>query len=319
MLDVSRPRVVFLPSVMPTLAEALAEEFGARAWDDIAADGELQQVEVVVAATADRVDSVRMDQLPRLRAIVNFGVGYDNVEVAAAQERGIIVSNTPDVLTDCVADLTVGLVIDVVRGISAADRFVRSGSWLQGRFPLTGKLGARKVGIFGLGRIGRAVAARLVPFGCALAYTGRAAQADSELRFEPDLVALAGWSDVLVVTAAGGAATRGIVSRAVLDALGPQGYLVNVARGSLVDEEELVDAIVHERIAGAALDVFADEPRVPDALRESERVVVVPHIGSGTRETRAAMADLVRENVRSFLGTGELVTPVPESAARSVH
>lgn len=276
--------------------------------------------DVVAAVTSARVGvgDALMDALPRLGAIVHFGVGYETTDVVRARARGIDVSNTPDVLTDCVADLAVGALIDVVRGMSAADRYVRAGGWDGAPFPLATRVSGKRVGILGLGRIGRAVARRLDGFGMEVSYCTRSPVPGVGYRHVPTAEALAEACDALVVTVAGGRGTEGLVSAAVLDALGPEGYLVNVARGSVVDERALVAAVESERIAGAALDVFADEPNVPQALLGSDRVVLLPHIASATRETRAAMGDLALRNLRRFMTEGVLLTPVPE-ASRPAH
>ncbi|MFF7798797.1 2-hydroxyacid dehydrogenase [Streptomyces olivaceus] len=273
--------------------------------------------EVAVAVTSARtgVDDALMDALPRLGAIVHFGVGYETTDVVRARARGIDVSNTPDVLTDCVADLAVGALVDVMRRLSAADRYVRAGDWPAAPFPLADRVSGKRVGILGLGRIGRAVARRLEGFGADLAYCTRTPVPGVAHRYLPSAEALAGACDALVVTVAGGPGTRHLVSGAVLDALGPRGYLVNVARGSVVDEAALVAAVTRGRIAGAALDVFADEPHVPPALVESDRVVLLPHIASATHETRAAMGDLALGNLRRFMAEGTLLTPVPDRPA----
>ncbi|MBZ9642088.1 2-hydroxyacid dehydrogenase [Streptomyces sp. PSKA30] len=272
--------------------------------------------DVVTAVTSARtgVDNALMDALPRLGAIVHFGVGYETTDVVRARARGIDVSNTPDVLTDCVADLAVGALIDTMRRMSAADRYVRAGGWTAAPFPLASRVSGKRVGILGLGRIGRAVARRLEGFGTEVSYCSRVPVPDVPYRHLPTAEALAAACDALVVTVAGGAGTEGLVSAAVLEALGPEGHLVNVARGSVVDESALVAALEAGRIAGAALDVFADEPNVPQALLDSDRVVLLPHIASATRETREAMGDLVLRNVERFLTEGVLLTPVPEAA-----
>ena len=268
-------------------------------------------VEVAVTSGVWGVRREHLDRLPGLRAIVNFGVGYDSTDVAEARRRDIVVSNTPDVLTDCVADTAVWLVLDVMRRLAAADRFVRRGEWEDGRVPaLTRKVSGARVGIVGLGRIGRAVARRLEGFDCDLAYTGRAPKPDVALRFVPTVTGLAREVDLLVVATAGGDGTRHLVDAEVLDALGPDGFLVNVARGSVVDEAALVAALEAGRLGGAGLDVFADEPHVPPALLGRDDVTLLPHIGSGTVETRQAIADLALANVERFLREGTLVTPV---------
>jgi lactate dehydrogenase-like 2-hydroxyacid dehydrogenase len=256
------------------------------------------------------VGAAEMDALPDLRAVANYGVGYDNVDVEEATRRGIVVSNTPDVLTDAVADLSVALVLDVLRQVSAADRFVRRGEWAEGkRFPLTREVRGSVVGILGLGRIGQAVAERLEPFGARIGYHSRSPK-DVAWTYHATASELARASDVLVVLTPGGAETHHLVDAAVLDALGPEGFLVNVARGSVVDEVALVAALEEGRLAGAGLDVFADEPNVPAALLGRDDVVLLPHVASATVQTREAMATLVLDNVASFLKTGKLVTPV---------
>lgn len=269
--------------------------------------------EVVAVVTRARtgVSHDLMDALPRLGAIVNFGVGYETTDVARARARGIEVSNTPDVLTDCVADLAVGALIDVMRRLSAADRYVRRGDWVPGGFPLTTKVSGKRVGILGLGRIGRAIARRLEGFDVELSYHSRTAANDVPYQYADSPRALAAGADVLVVAAAGGAGTRGLVSADVLEALGPHGFLVNIARGSVIDEPALVAALVGGGIAGAALDVFVDEPRVPPALLGFDTVVLLPHIASGTHETREAMGELAFQNLHRFMTEGALVTPVP--------
>ncbi|MEC3910004.1 2-hydroxyacid dehydrogenase [Sphingobium sp. CR2-8] len=237
--------------------------------------------------------------LPSLRLIAINGVGYDKVDVALAQSRGVDVSTTPNVLTDDVADLAVGLVIGLLRGLPRADRFVRTGGWTDRTFPLGRKVSGRRFGIVGLGRIGQAIAHRLSAFGD-VAYYGRSAK-DVPYRFEPELAALARASDILVLACAANDATYKLIDADILKALGADGYLVNVARGSVVDEDALIAALDSGGIAGAALDVFADEPAVPAALLGNDRTLLTPHIASATVETRIAMADLVLANVDALL------------------
>ena len=237
--------------------------------------------------------------------------GYDKVDVAAAKRRGIAVSNTPDVLTDCVADLAFGLLIDVARGITAADRFVRRGDWQPGAaFPLTRKVSGKRVGIVGLGRIGRAIAERASGFTMDVRYHSRTPAPKVGWTYEGSLTALAEWADFLVIACAGGPSTHHLVSAEVLAALGPEGYLVNISRGTVVDEQALVAALVERRIAGAALDVFAQEPAVPAALLGMDHVVLAPHMASGTQETRLAMGRLMIDNLRSWYAQGTLLTPI---------
>lgn len=305
---VTQPRVVRVGPLMPFLEEALVREHDAPSLADVG--GVTAGIEVAVAGGGTPIGAAEMDALPDLRAVANFGVGYDNVDVAEATRRGIVVSNTPDVLTDAVADLSVALVLGVMRQVGAAERWLRRGEWAAGgRFPLTRDVRGSTIGILGLGRIGHAVAERLEVFGATVAYHSRSAK-DVAWAYHDSPVSLAQASDVLVVLTPGGAGTEHLVDAAVLDALGPEGYLVNVARGSVVDEKELVAALEAGRIAGAGLDVFADEPHVPAELLEREDVVLLPHVGSATVQTREAMARLVLDNVAAFLEDGELVTPV---------
>jgi lactate dehydrogenase-like 2-hydroxyacid dehydrogenase len=305
-------RVLQIGTVSPLLEPLLAAEFDVLRLpsDDVPAFLAEHGSAIEVAVTSGHIgmsgDVIRA--LPNLRAIVNHGVGYDAVDVAAARERGVVISNTPDVLTDCVADLAVGLFIDVLRGVSAADRFVRRGAWGTEKFPLATKVSGRRVGILGLGRIGSAIARRLEGFDTTISYHNRSPVAGVGYDYVGSVEELAAINDVLIVAAAGGADSAGLVSRQVLRALGPDGYLINVARGSVVDEDALVEALEQRTIKGAGLDVFASEPRVPAALRELDSVVLLPHIASGTVETRQAMADLVMANLRQFCADGTLLT-----------
>jgi lactate dehydrogenase-like 2-hydroxyacid dehydrogenase len=301
----------------PSLAQTLAQSHAAYVLPDEPAEREEflsshgGDVTAVVTSGRSGVDSTLMRALPRLGAIVNFGVGYDTTDVDTAAALGIGVSNTPDVLTDCVADTAVGLMIDVMRQFSAADRYLRAGRWpVDGNYPLTRQVSNTRVGIIGLGRIGTAIAKRLSAFGCTISYHNRREVEGSPYPYVDSPVALAGGVDVLVVAAAGGSGTRKLVDRAVIDALGADGFLVNIARGSVVDEDALVEALTAGRLAGAGLDVFADEPNVPEALLPLDNVVLLPHVGSGTVETRAAMEELTLRNLEEFLRSGRLVTPV---------
>jgi lactate dehydrogenase-like 2-hydroxyacid dehydrogenase len=316
----SRP-VLQVGPLKPSLAQTLQDEYAAYVLPDepaefLAAHGD--EISAVVTSGRSGVDAGLMATLPNLGAIVHFGVGYDTTDVDAAAVRGVLVSNTPEVLTDCVADTAVGLVIDVMRQFSAADRYVRAGRWpVEGMYPLTCQVSNKRVGIIGLGRIGSAIAVRLSAFGCPMAYHNRKRVEGSAYRYVDSPVELARGVDVLIVAAAGGSGTQGLVSREVIEALGADGYLVNIARGSVVDEDALVDALVGGRLAGAGLDVFADEPQVPEALLAMDNVVLLPHVASGTVETRAAMEELTLRNLDSFLQSGQLVSPVPMPVATS--
>jgi lactate dehydrogenase-like 2-hydroxyacid dehydrogenase len=264
-----------------------------------------------VAVTSGKVgvSGELMRSLPNLRAVVNFGVGYDTTDTAVARELGIVISNTPNVLNECVADTAIALYLDVLRRITAADRFVRRGNWLNGNFPLATKASGKRVGIVGLGRIGKVIARRLEGFDCTISYHNRRPASGVDYTYVDSLEALAADSDALIIAAAGGTESAKLITADILKALGPEGYLINIARGSVVDEDALVDALESGAIAGAGLDVFADEPRVPEALLEMDNVVLLPHLGSGTRETRQAMAALTLANLRQFMADGTLVTP----------
>jgi lactate dehydrogenase-like 2-hydroxyacid dehydrogenase len=299
-------------SLRDQIVVPLREQYAAVTLDELD-PADAGAVRVAVTSGLWGVRAEHLDLLPALGAVVNFGVGYDSTDVAEARRRGVAVSNTPGVLTDCVADTAVWLVLDTMRRLSAADRFVRRGEWAEGRVPaLARKVSGARVGILGLGRIGGAVAQRLAAFDTDISYTGRGEKPGVPWRFVPELVQLARDVDVLVVAAAGGESSRGLVDREVLDALGPDGFLVNVARGSVVDEAELVRALEEGRLAGAGLDVFAEEPHVPVTLLDRDDVTLLPHVGSGTVETREAIGALALANVHQFLRDGTLVTPVPD-------
>jgi lactate dehydrogenase-like 2-hydroxyacid dehydrogenase len=242
--------------------------------------------------------------------ISSFGVGYDGVDVAACREHGVRLTNTPDVLNDAVAELTLALMLALCRRIPQADGHVREGWWVEGGYPLTGELTGARVGILGLGRIGKEIARRCQAFKMRVAYHGRSEQPYEPYEYYPDLTAMARDVDWLVVIAPGTAETAGIVSREVMQVLGPEGYLVNVARGSLVDELAMVEMLQSGALGGAALDVFADEPRVPEALFGLDNVVLSPHQASATTKTRRAMGDLVVQNLAAHFDGRPLLTSV---------
>jgi lactate dehydrogenase-like 2-hydroxyacid dehydrogenase len=271
---------------------------------------------VAVAATGEAiVPGSLLRQLPQAKVVSVFGVGYDGVDVATAVELGLPVTHTPGVLSDDVADLAMGLVLAVGRQIALADQFVRAGRWPQGPLALGRKVSGARMGIVGMGRIGQAIARRAQAFGMSIAYTTRTVKADLPYRHVADATALARESDFLVVITPGGAATRHLINAQVLQALGPSGFLINVARGSVVDEQALIEALQNGTIAGAGLDVFADEPRVPEALWTMPQVVLTPHMASATTQTRQAMADLAFANIRAGIEGQNLLTPVPEWVA----
>lgn len=238
-----------------------------------------------------------------------FGVGFEGIDLDAARQHNVQVSTTPDVLNNCVADCAFALILATARQIVAADRFVQAGSWHEKSFGLSTQVSGKRLGIVGLGRIGQVIARRATGFDMEVRYHGRHKQEHTNLGFEADLHALAEWADFLVIACRGGEQTRHLISASVLEALGPAGFLINIARGSIVDENALVNAITQGRIGGIGLDVYADEPNVPPALLNNDRVVLLPHIAASTRETRAAMEQLVADNLQSFFTSGKVLTP----------
>jgi hydroxypyruvate reductase len=253
-----------------------------------------------------------IESLPNLEAISSQGVGYDSIDIDTARARNVVVANTPSVLNACVADTALALMLNVSRRFCEADRFVRAGRWAKEAFPLAIKPSGKRCGIVGLGNIGLDIAKRAEAFDMSVSYYNRRARNNvpAHYRYYDNVIALAQDSDFLVVVVPGGAQTRHLINDAVLDALGPRGYLVNVARGTVVDEAALVRALQDGRIAGAGLDVFEDEPQVPHALMEMDQVVLLPHLASGTEETRQAMADLVISNLDGWFQRGEVLTRV---------
>lgn len=306
--------------LMPWLEQRLSERYELHRLPD-AADGQAFLREqggrftgLVTSAIGYGAPAWLMAALPALQVISNFGVGFDRIDVAAARERGIAVGYTPDVLNDCVADTAFALLLDVARRVSEADRFVRAGCWTAAGGPAFGlgrKVSGARLGIVGLGRIGQTIARRAGGFDMAVRYHSRRRVADLPWSHEPDLHALARWADYLVIITSGGAGTRHLIDGAVLEALGPQGFLINVARGSVVDEQALVRALLERRIAGAGLDVYEHEPAVPAELLQLDNVVLLPHVASATQETRQAMAELTLAN----LAAGLAGDPLPAAIA----
>ncbi|WKL56627.1 2-hydroxyacid dehydrogenase [Asticcacaulis sp. ZE23SCel15] len=280
--------------------------------------------ETIIASAASRVraiincssrvniDTDYMNRFPNLALISNHGVGYDNIDAVEAARRGIIVTNTPDVLTEDVADLAMALLLATVRLIPQADQFVRQERWLKAPFPLSGSLQGRTMGIVGLGRIGHALAFRAKAFGLHITYHGRHRQAKVDYSYHPDLLTMAKDCDTLMVTAPATDATRHMINESILKALGPAGVIINVSRGSLIDQDALISALSSGTIFAAGLDVYEDEPNVPKALIDLDNTVLLPHIGSATLPTRKAMARLVVDNVEAWLSGHSPLTPVPE-------
>lgn len=295
-----RPDLLLVSSVPAPLRAALAERFTLHEGDPVPG------IRAVVGGGMAKLDAALLGQLPDLEIVAIHGIGHDGIDLDALRARGIRLTLTPDVLTEDVADLAIALMLGVQRRVAANDALVRGGGWAA---PLGRRASGRRIGIFGLGRIGHAIAERAAPFAGELLYSART-EKPVPWRFVPDIAALAEASEVLILAAPGGAETDGIVNAAVLDRLGPGGVLVNIARGSLVDEEALVAALAEDRIAGAGLDVFVHEPQVPEALKTMPQVVLTPHQGSATEEGRAEMHALVLANLDAHFAGQPLVTPL---------
>jgi hydroxypyruvate reductase len=306
--------VITAPMYPPTL-EALDADFVAHmlweAKDRAAFLAPLRDRVTAIATMGETgADVALMDALPKAKIIASNSVGVDAIDLAAAKARGIAVTNTPGVLTDCVADLGMALALAVARRLVEADRYVRSGQWPNGALGFGTKLGGKTMGIVGMGRIGQALAQRAAAFGMTIVYHSRRKKPDIAYRYYDDLEAMARASDFLVLTIPGGAATRHLIDARILAGLGNKGYLINIARGSVVDETALVKALQGGVIAGAGLDVFADEPRAPEALFTMDNVVLQPHQASATHETRTAMGQLMIDNMKAHFAGKPLLTPV---------
>ena len=300
---------------MALIADRLAARFQVHAHDPATLAAAAPQIRGIWASGESKVSAELIAQLPALKVIAVMGVGYDGIDVAAAKARGVVVTHTPDVLNDDVADLAIGLMLSAARQLPAADRFVRAGQWPLGAMPLARKMSGARLGIVGMGRIGQAIAQRALAFNMSVAYTARSAKPALPWAYWPTAGALAAQVDFLVAITPGGAGTRKLINAQVLAALGQgrgAGILVNVARGSVVDEAALIDALEQGVIAGAGLDVFESEPQVPERLRALPQVVLSPHIGSATGQTRQAMADLAFDNLQRGVTGQALRTPVPE-------
>jgi hydroxypyruvate reductase len=308
--------VLIIGALLPSLQEAVETHFDAtRFWELPDQDTWLAQngerIKAIVTSGALGASSEVIAKLPKLEAIFSFGVGYDSIAVDAARDRGIVVTNTPEVLDDCVADTAMALTLDVMRRYSEADRFLRAGQWPKGKFPLASKIGNKKIGIVGLGNIGEAIAKRATAFDMQVLYHNRKPKAGVAYQYYADLDAMITDCDVLVLAVPGGKSTEGLIDAKRLGLLGSKGFLVNIARGSVVDQVALIDALREGRIAGAGLDVYEDEPNVPQALIEMDNVVLLPHLASGTHETRQAMGDLVWSNIQGYYHNDrKVLTPI---------
>ena len=266
----------------------------------------------VGVGSSARVDRNLLAMFPNVKMISIFGVGYDGIDVAAVQDRGIQVTHTPDVLTDDVADLAMGLILSMGRRIPQSDKFVRNGDWVSEPFTMTHKVTGTRLGVVGLGRIGQAITKRAAAFDMTIAYTGRRAKTNAPFRYYPSATELAANSDYLVVAVPGGDDTKNMINAQVLKALGPKGIVVNIARGSVIDQTALIQALKDKSIAGAGLDVFWDEPNIDPQFFKLHNVVLTPHNGSNTHETRRAMADLALANLKAFFDERPLLTLIPE-------
>lgn len=315
----TRPLVLMPGPMYRSVPDGLADGFEViRLWEssDPAALLEERGKDIVAIANGGTaIDGAYLDRLPNVQIVASFGVGYDKIDAAAAAERGVVVTNTPGVLDDEVADTAMGLLLMTARELSSAERYLRDGRWTERPYPLTpATLSGRKMGILGLGRIGEAIAHRAAAFGISVAYHNRHRK-DVPYDYYPTLVELAAASDILMIVIPGGAETEHLVNAEVLAALGSDGILINVARGTVVDESALVDALKSNTILSAGLDVFEHEPKIHPGLLEVDNAVLLPHVGSGTIPTRDAMGRLVVKNLTSWFETGVPVTPVQESAA----
>ncbi len=313
-----RPAIVQTGPLMPYIRDQLLAHFDVYdLWTAPEAAGFLaplaNRIRGIAVGGHAPVGAALFDALPGVEIAAGFGVGYDHIDAAEAGRRGLLVTNTPDVLTEEVADLTIGLIVSTVRQLPQVDRYLRAGKWLERPYPLTASLRGRRVGIVGLGRIGKAVARRLEAFGLSIAYHGRSRQPDVSYRYYPRLVAMAEDVDLLVNVAPGGLATKGMINLEVLRALGPDGILINVGRGSVVDERDLITALEEKSILSAGLDVFEDEPRVPAELIAMDHIVLLPHVGSASVKTREAMGQLMVDNLVSWFAGKGPVTPVAET------
>ena len=313
--EMSKPEILTVAKLWPPYLQELQQTYvvhdRTHELDPTAFAQIAPRIRAIAGGGESQVTRALMSQLPALEMISVFGVGYDRYDVAAAHERRIPVTNTPDVLTDDVADMGIALMLALSRSIPQADKYVREGKWTSGPMPLARKVSGARLGIVGLGRIGSAIARRAAGFDMSIAYTSRNKVADSPYTYYPTPAALAAEVDFLMVITPGGADTKGLINAEVLNALGAKGYLINVARGSVVDESALITALQNNVIAGAALDVFENEPHVPAALCAMSNVVLAPHVASATWQTRRAMADLAFGNLQAHFSGKPLLTPVP--------
>lgn len=310
-----RALLVMGNQILPEQMEKLEERFDViRLWKERDPESVLQarKNDIVAIASAYFMPVSRnlIENLPNLEIISQFAVGFDNIDLAAAKDRGVAVTNTPEVLTEETADTAMCLLLAVAKRVCEGDMFVRVGKWLNGSLPLGSSLNGKTVGIVGMGRIGQAIAKRCEAFGMTIKYQGPRKKDNVAYAFEPDITKLAEISDYLILACPGGAETRHLVQMPVLEALGPKGFLINISRGSVVHEDDLITALQEKKIAGAGLDVFQNEPHVREEFIKMDNIVLLPHIGSATVETRAKMGELVVQNLLAHFNGDPLLTPV---------
>jgi lactate dehydrogenase-like 2-hydroxyacid dehydrogenase len=314
-----KPDVLLVGARKPVLINGLEPKvnlhdyLGAKDKDALVASIADKVRAIAIAYTANKVDAAFMQKFPKLEQISSFGVGYDHIDAKWAGEHGIIVTNTPEVLNEEVADTALGLLLCTVREFPQAERYVRAGKWVNAQYPLSkATLRNRKVGIVGMGRIGKAIAKRIDAFGVPVVYHSRNPQS-VDYQYYPNLVDMARDVDTLMIIVPGGAATKNLINADVLKALGPNGIVINMARGSVIDEPALIEALKNKTIYSAGLDVFVNEPDVPKELLEMDNIVLFPHLGSSTEVTRAAMDQLVVDNILAWAAGKAPLTPVPET------
>ena len=313
-----KPELLFYGSPKPGMMDLLSPKFNIKNAKDISNDAtyweeKATEVVAIVMTGHGNLSDDLMAKLPALKIISSFGVGYDSIDAVSAAKRGIVVSHTPNVLNADVSNTAIMLMLAVSRSLVVDDAYLRAGRWLKdGAAPLRQSMDGRKVGIVGLGRIGLEIGRKLEAFDMDISYHTRSKKNGAAYRYYPNLIEMAKDVDFMVVITPGGAATDKLISRDVMNALGKNGTLINIARGTVVDEAEMVKALQDGRLGGAGLDVYEAEPKVPEALFALDNVVLLPHVGSATIGTRQAMSDLVIENLFSFFDTGKAVAPVPE-------
>jgi lactate dehydrogenase-like 2-hydroxyacid dehydrogenase len=321
----SKPPLLMTGTMMPLISDQLHAAFDVvRFWEApdrescLATHGPRIEAVCTGGHTGVKCNEDLFARLPKLKVISNFGVGYDSVDVVAAGRRGIVVTNTPDVLNEEVADTAIGLLLMTVRELGMAEQYLRAGDWAKhGDYRLTSSLRDRKIGMVGLGRIGKAITRRIEAFGMPIAYFGRRKQDGVNYPFYDDIVAMARDVDTLIVITPGGAATKNLINKAVLEALGPRGILINMARGSVVDETALIEALRNRTIHSAGLDVMWNEPTIDPTLMTLDNLVLLPHVGSASVFTRDGMGQLVVDNLLAYKNRVPPKTQVPETPFKS--